>query len=101
MSSLLPQLQEHHVRLVGVGLEPLGMEEFVQVGRGSGGRGGGGVWGRWCWWMGEVVVVGVGGCDGVVVEVVGRVRGGLETPCRAASSPGSCTWTPPRPPMVG
>jgi len=32
VSSLLPQLQEHHVRLVGVGLEPLGMEEFVQGG---------------------------------------------------------------------
>lgn len=30
ISSILPQLKEHNVRLIGVGLEPLGLEEFLE-----------------------------------------------------------------------
>merc|ERR1712117_273962 len=30
ISSLLPQLKQHNVRLIGVGLEPIGVEEFIE-----------------------------------------------------------------------
>jgi len=30
ISSLLPQLKEHNVRLIGIGLEPIGVEEFIE-----------------------------------------------------------------------
>ena len=29
ISSLMPIFQEHGIRLVGIGLEPIGMEEFI------------------------------------------------------------------------
>merc|ERR1712079_962096 len=30
ISSILPQLKEHNVRLIGVGLEAIGVEEFIE-----------------------------------------------------------------------
>ena len=30
ISALLPILEKHNVRLIGIGLEPIGAEEFIQ-----------------------------------------------------------------------